>query len=161
MKLKEQITKALECCGTNNKRCSSCPLATDYSPCSKTMAENALALIKELAEKVENYRQELGKVRVALAEANNDKKKLSEENERSRADVIAKEVEYDDMLHQRNSVEQHLETAVADTVSKMRSMIKEKCIRGGIYPAFVKGVVERVAEEILEENNAHQMEQAK
>lgn len=50
---REQIIKALECCGTENKCCSVCPLAKDYSPCSKTMAENALSLIEELTVELE------------------------------------------------------------------------------------------------------------
>lgn len=56
---REQIIKALECCGTNDKSCSSCPLAKDYSPCSKTMADNALSLIKELTEENQRLRSEL------------------------------------------------------------------------------------------------------
>ncbi len=57
------------------------------------------------------------------------------------------------------NISKRIAEAKADTVSKMRSMIKEECIKGGIYPAFVKGIVERVAEKLLEENNAHTMEQ--
>lgn len=49
---RDEIVKALECCGTKDKCCSSCPLAKDYSPCSKTMAENALSLINELTEEL-------------------------------------------------------------------------------------------------------------
>ena len=64
-------------------------------------------------------------------------KELTEENEK-----LARN------LHQTNT---NLHEVKSDTVSKMRSMIKEKCIRFGIYPAFVKEIVERVAEEILEE----------
>lgn len=52
----KQIIKALECCGTEDKLCSACPLAKDYSPCSKTMAYNALSLIKELTEENEKLR---------------------------------------------------------------------------------------------------------
>lgn len=77
----EQIKKALECCGASDKSCSSCPLAKDYSPCSRTMADNALALIKSQEQKIEAYRQELAEVRVALVEANCDKKRLTEEAE--------------------------------------------------------------------------------
>ena len=77
----EQVKKVLECCGASDKSCSSCPLAKDYSPCSKTMADNALALIKSQEQKIEAYRQELAEVRVALAEANCDKKRLTEEAE--------------------------------------------------------------------------------
>lgn len=37
-----------------------------------------------------------------------------------------------------------------DAVQKMQEAIKERCIKGGIYPAFVKSVVEAVAKELLE-----------
>lgn len=39
----------------------------------------------------------------------------------------------------------------ADTVRKMQEAIKERCIKGGIYPVFVKKVVEAVAKELLED----------
>ena len=39
----------------------------------------------------------------------------------------------------------------ADTVRKMQKAIKERCIKGGIYPVFVKNVVEAVAKELLED----------
>ena len=38
-----------------------------------------------------------------------------------------------------------------DAVRKMQEAIKERCIKGGIYPAFVKNVVEAVAKELLED----------
>ena len=41
--------------------------------------------------------------------------------------------------------------AVNDTVRKMQTMIKEECIAGGIYPAFVARVVENVGEKLLED----------
>ena len=40
----------------------------------------------------------------------------------------------------------------ADTVRKMQEAIKERCVKGGIYPAFVKNVVEAVARELLDED---------
>ena len=52
----EQIIKALECCEKEEKSCHSCPLTRDYSPCSKTMARNALALIRELTEENESLK---------------------------------------------------------------------------------------------------------
>ncbi len=36
----------------------------------------------------------------------------------------------------------------ADTVRKMQEAIEERCIKGGIYPAFVKSVVEAIAKEL-------------
>ena len=43
-----------------------------------------------------------------------------------------------------------LDNARADTVRKMQELIKERCIKGGIYPAFVASTIDRVANEILE-----------
>lgn len=51
-----------------------------------------------------------------------------------------------------NQVNHITDVTKADTVHKMQSMIKEECLAGGIYPAFVARVVERVGEKILEEN---------
>lgn len=108
----EEIIKALECL---HQRILSTRLAEKITEAEMMAIIDALALIKELSEKVENYRNELGEVRVALAEANNDKKKLR-----------------------------------ADTVRNMHSLIKERCIKGGIYPAFVAGVIDQIAKEMLE-----------
>ena len=47
----------------------------------KECIRKAIRLIKELTEKVEAYRQELGKVRVALNNSNEDNKRLTEEKE--------------------------------------------------------------------------------
>lgn len=38
-----------------------------------------------------------------------------------------------------------------DAVQKMQEAIQERCLKGGIYPAFVKNVVEAVAKELLED----------
>ena len=54
----------------------------DIAKCTSELSKNALALIESQEKKIEDYRQELAEVRVALAEANYDKKKLTEENER-------------------------------------------------------------------------------
>ena len=43
--------------------------------------------------------------------------------------------------------------AVNDTVHKMQTMIKEECLKGGIWPAFVARVVENVGEKLLEGKN--------
>lgn len=39
----------------------------------------------------------------------------------------------------------------AETARQMQAMIKERCVAGGIYPAFVANVLEQVTKEILEE----------
>ena len=40
-----------------------------------------------------------------------------------------------------------------DIIHKMQSMIKEECIAGGIWPAFVARVVEKVGKKLLEGKN--------
>jgi hypothetical protein len=40
--------------------------------------------------------------------------------------------------------------AKADTVRKMHTQIKERCIKGGIYPAFVARTIDQIAKEMLE-----------
>ena len=37
----------------------------------------------------------------------------------------------------------------ADTVRKMHFEIKERCIKGGIYPAFVASTIDQIAKEML------------
>lgn len=39
---------------------------------------------------------------------------------------------------------------IADTVRKMQTEIEARCVKGGIYPAFVKRTIEQIAEEIIE-----------
>ena len=144
----EQIKKALECLNDKHDRiCDECPVykLTDrgYRSCRHVVLEEAVALIKELTEKLEIYRQELGEVRVALAEANNDKRELTEENERlsqslansksilanSKADTVQKMQErlkasrY--MAHPDGKLEMipSIESVRADTANKMRDTI--------------------------------------
>lgn len=45
------------------------------------------------------------------------------------------------------------EQGKADTARKIHSEITTRCIKGGIYPAFVASIVTQVAKEILEANN--------
>lgn len=63
-------------------------------------------------------------------------KELTEENE----DLKAQCRYYAEAYH----------SVKADTVRKMQSEIKDRCIKGGIYPAFVARTIENVAKEMLE-----------
>ena len=65
-------------------------------------------------------------------------RELTAENERLRCENAKKYVDAVD--------------ARAPIVRKMHSLIKERCIAGGIYPAFVARVVDEAAEEVLYEN---------
>ena len=74
---------------------------------------------------------------------------LLDENERLQAE-IDNGVEVCHNCHTEYA--DKIEQAKADTVRKMQSEIEAQCIKGGIYPAFVKNTVNKVTEEILKEN---------
>ncbi len=81
-------------------------------------------------------------------------KELAEKNERLRADVAK---EFTCVFGQPHKVtdcpiDDEIAKAKADTVRKMHSMIKERCIKGGIYPAFVARTIDRIAKEMLEDS---------
>ena len=40
--------------------------------------------------------------------------------------------------------------AKTDTVRKMQTEIERRCIKGGIYPAFVKSTIDQIAKGLLE-----------
>lgn len=46
--------------------------------------------------------------------------------------------------------EKRIEEVKAETVRKMQEAIKERCIKGGIYPAFVASTIDKVSREMLE-----------
>lgn len=46
-----------------------------------------------------------------------------------------------------------LENARVHTVRKMQKEIEARCLKGGIYPSFVKSTIDKVAEEMLGETD--------
>jgi hypothetical protein len=171
---REQIIKALECCtrsGCSDNETKDCPLKP-YEDCTTRLATNALALItsqeqtiKELTEENERLLTALARydqqteVRIAeeyyTAEAYEE---LREENERLKKHEIVYETPFgkqtmpDILSLDGKSAElyKRIENKIkADTVRKMHSLIKERCIKGGIYPAFVESTIEKVANELL------------
>lgn len=123
---KEQIVKALEYC-TSGGACYECqyddnPLLSREGCMARKMF-NALSLILEQDKRIEEL------------EAENEKLK----NPRY-------------MVHSDGRIEMipSVECVRNDTVRKMQEAIKERCIKGGIYPAFVARTVEAVADELLE-----------
>jgi hypothetical protein len=73
-------------------------------------------------------------------------KELIEENERLEDNLIKQSTENIMLLIEQQEIK-------ANTVHRMQSDIQEACLKGGIWPAFVAGVVKGVGEKILEENN--------
>lgn len=135
MKLeREVIVKALKWC-TELRLCVDCPLRAEYfshsgNACRRTLMENALSLIEELTEENERLR---GEKESGNKELFHKWKKLADET----ADRF--EGLYEDAK----------KALVTDTVMKMHSEIEARCIKGGIYPAFVKSTIDQIAEEII------------
>lgn len=132
---REQVKKALECLGClNGISCTECIYnEIIYPKCTEEAARNALSLIKELTEDNE-----------AQAETITSLLKTIE-------GVQGVKSEYETFI---GGLKTQIDTIKAeeraDTVNKMYSMIKERCIKGGIYPAFVEGVIDQIAKEMLE-----------
>lgn len=130
---REQIIKALECCSINQS-CDGCPMF-DKEPiadCTNYVISCALSLIKELTEEDERLREELAKSCKALDESMNF---------------------YCSFTQSKVSncpIDDEVVKAKADTVRKMHSEIKERCIKGGIYPAFVARTIDQIAKEMTE-----------
>lgn len=86
-------------------------------------------------------------------------KELTEENERLRAERESVNKEAfrkwkkiaDETADRFEGLYQDAKKAlVADTVRKMQSEIERRCIKGGIYPAFVASTIKQITKEMLE-----------
>ena len=145
---REQIIKALECC-TSEKGCTGCPRFLSLMGCSRQNMIDALTLIKELTEENERLRAE-------LTGANKDKQILfdeisSLEDEAEKAIDIAESNIRAEIASGGTSCHWCEDKVKADTVRKMQSEIEARCLKGGIYPAFVKSTIDQIAKEMLEE----------
>lgn len=117
------------------------------------MELNREQVIKDLQEIVDNYSGSWQRFNVldnALALI----KELAEENERLK-DFASSKCEDCAGCTQWNCDCANIE---AYAIHRMQTMIKEECIAGGIYPAFVARVVENVGKRILEGNVDDEME---
>ena len=96
-----------------------------------------------LGDSDENVNAIVEVIRAAKA-LENRVKELTEENERLEDNLIKQSTENIMLLIERQEIK-------SDTIHKMQTMIKEECIAGGIYPAFVARVVENVGKKLLED----------
>lgn len=123
---REQIKKALECCianDWNNTKCNECPIYNGGGGCIDELKKITIDLINSQEQRI---------------------KELAEENERLKA---TKYMAYSDG---RIEMIPTIESVRADTVNKMYLMIKERCIKDGVFFAPMMGIVNLVAEEIIE-----------
>ena len=157
---REEIIKALECCGTSDKSCSYCPLAKDYSPCSKTMADNALSLIKELTAENKLLNVELGNANSEILRLIEEKKELTRKLECAELQIEVKERICESYMLQYGTVadkEVFLKKERADTVRKYREQLHRAFAHSDSKDKFNKGffleMVDLIAKEIIGEGN--------
>lgn len=144
---RKQVIKALECCTSGNPccRCAYRRKGTDTYGCRKICMIDALSLIKELTV-------ELDAMRGAANSYKMHNQCLTELNERLRVVADMSDATLTDALRIVNEFcDKRIKRAISDTVRKMQTEIEARCIKGGIYPAFVKSTIDQIAEEMLKE----------
>ncbi len=149
----EQIKKALEWC-IQSESCEYCEYKSGVDVCS--IRSDALALINELTIELKAMRgaansykmhiveltEEVENWRIDAENYRNERDKLSEENEK----LINAGFDTVDFAIDK------IKKAKIDTVRKMQTEIEARCVKGGIYPAFVKTTIDQIAKEMLEEH---------
>lgn len=152
---REQIKYALGCCVDGD--CYPCPYAEIGAGCRDRMAEDALSLIKELTEENENFEKRLRHLLQSDFIASFDEVNIKTKEyfrDISEADELMDERDrykryyfnhcFDELIANKEA------DIKADTVRKMHSEIEKRCIKGGIYPAFVKSTIDQIAKEMEE-----------
>lgn len=116
--------------------------ATGHCVLDKDDTKTCLDALKGLNEANESYRQELGEVRIALAEANKERQRLTEENEKLR-NAFSRYEEYTGM-----------NLLKAETVRKMQEKLKGRfnvCNSAMYYEPMVHDAIDQIAKEMLKE----------
>ena len=148
--------------------------------CRHIILDAALALINSQEQRIKELTVENKAISeryaiqvVTAIELDKQVQRLSEENERStkvitdliregetylkQRDAFQNRAKYLEKENARLVEDNHIlatefkDRVKADTVNKMYLMIKERCVKGGIYPAFVASTITQVAKEMLEE----------
>ena len=159
---RDLIIKALECCKQEPKNCPSCPLTRDYSPCSTTMARNALSLINELTN--EKYDIELSynslkrdneRLHETCTEFERKCVSLQEENERLRAEEKQSQILIK-TLHDKldegyaKFVDEERANIVREMQTELKKTISALC-KGDV--SEIHRMIDQIAKEMLEGKN--------
>lgn len=150
----ETVKKALECCSADTTDCHSCPYS-EFSEfnCFDNAKKDALALINSQEQRIEAYRQELGEVRIALAEANKERQELTEENERLREQAYRLECDLQ-LNADEKAVAKAIEQTKKATVRKMQERLDKHFCHDpaflGVEQRLIMGAVDQIAKEMLE-----------
>ena len=122
----EDVMKALECC-TFNPKCDECPLGGE--DCIN-LDQLALALLREKDAEIERLKNSIT-FQVVMPD---------EKMEEIKAECL-KRVELD------------VKESRADAITEFEKELTSELIKGCIYPAFVKGAIERTAKKMKGETD--------
>ena len=166
---REQIIKALECCGGEHPCGEEC-FGHDIkgiSECTRILAQNALALINSQEQRIKELTEE-NEVRKGLnTMLNNGLRRLGEENERLRGillqftDIVHKwgnkngydtsEISLVPILNEATAIKSQIE---ADTVRKMQERLHVQFHDRVAYTrSYVHDTIDQIAKEMLEGEN--------
>ena len=150
---KEQIIKALECCGDKNRNCSDCTFRNIWSgKCIGELSRNALALIKELTEDAASWKEIAECYQKLFEDGYDDKVRLTEENERLKLDV---EVCGAELSRYTENIVQMAKQDRADTVRKMQERLKAHfdtyTDEDEETALYMRNLIDQIAKEMLED----------
>ena len=161
MELKrDEIVKALECCIDTKWRCEDCPYFNKGEDSMEVLMTDALSLINELTEENDKLASALAEydykttLRISEEYVTADAyEELREENEKLKKRLKATNY----MITPDGRIEMipTVESVKSDTVREMRKEIEARCIKGGIYPAFVRSTIEQIAREMIGGENGN------
>ena len=131
--------------------------------CIEYLCDDAVSLVKELTAKTEAQDITISELRKSLEKAKHDAdryarkiKELAEENERLKsqrymiyADGRVEALGHNDPTGEPGKCGLY-EQCRANTVREMQAEIINRCIQGGIYPAFVATTIDKIAKEMIE-----------
>lgn len=166
------VKRAFELCNTPRSGvCKICPYHEFGASCHTKRNADALALYREKDELIEDYRQELGRARVALNDANAEIERLRKAKYIYStvdycADDLAKAQEEIERLTAYNAnllcantditnrhkdyVEEAERIARAEAITEFAERLKSTLIASGIYPVLVKNSIEKITKEMKE-----------
>ena len=120
-------------------------------------AETYLAQRDCLRNIVKNLTNERDGLRAHLDVSVAEQARLTEENERLR-EILHTDISFvcvsrgsGKTNHLKEVARLRMDEVRAYAVREMHSKIKDRCIEGGIYPAFVERVIDQIAKEMLED----------
>ncbi len=164
---REQIIKALECCGADNNDITTCDRCL-FEPkegrkgsleCNDELMRIALTLIKSQEQRISAQDVTISDLRQRAEKAEHDKdryfdkiKEVAKENERLTSLCVSKDIIIDEMAKNTNEINRLLggltKEIEGDTVRKVQAWLRERV--KGIYldEAAVNDIINHIPEEL-------------